>query len=36
VMPEVSPLQAVCGSIGVVLIGIAALWLRTTGQLRVR
>lgn len=36
VMPEVSPLQAVFGSIGVVLIGISALWLRTTGQLRVR
>ena len=34
VMPEVSPLQAVFGSIGVALIAIAALWLRRTGQLR--
>jgi hypothetical protein len=34
VMPEVSPLQAVFGSVGVVLMGIATLWLRRTGQLR--
>jgi hypothetical protein len=34
VMPEVSPLQAVFGSIAAVLMGIATLWLRRTGQLR--
>jgi len=34
VMPEVSPLQAIFGAIGVVLMGISALWLRRTGQLR--
>lgn len=34
VMPEASPLQAVFGAIGVVLMGISALWLRRTGQLR--
>ena len=35
-MPEVSPLQAVFGSIGVVLMGISVLWLRATGQLLAR
>jgi hypothetical protein len=36
VMPEVSPLQAVFGGIGVVLVGISVAWLRATGQLRLR
>ena len=35
-MPEASPLQAVFGSIGLVLMGISVLWLRATGQLLAR
>ena len=34
VMPEVSFLQAVYGTIGVVLAAISVAWLRRTGQLR--
>jgi len=34
VMPEVSFLQAVFGTIGVVLMGISVAWLRSTGQLQ--
>ena len=36
VMPEASPLQAIFGSIGIVLMGVAALWLRASGQLAAR
>ena len=36
VMPEVSPLQAIFGSIGIVLIGVSVLWLRASGQVAAR
>ena len=32
-MPEVSPLQAMFGLIGIVLMGVSVLWLRASGQL---
>jgi hypothetical protein len=34
VMPEFSPLQAIYGAIGLVLVAISVVWLRRTGQLR--
>jgi hypothetical protein len=34
VMPEFSPLQAIYGAIGFVLVAISVAWLRRTGQLR--
>lgn len=33
-IPEVSPLQAAFGVIGVVLVAVSVLWLRASGQLR--
>ena len=32
-LPEVSPLQAVFGSIGVVLMGVSVAWLRAAGRI---
>lgn len=36
VLPEVSPLQAAFGAIGVVLVGLSVAWLRATGQVERR
>jgi hypothetical protein len=36
VMPEVSFLQAMFGTIGVVLVGVSVAWLRRLGELRLR
>jgi hypothetical protein len=33
-LPELSPLQAAFGAIGVVLVAVSVAWLRATGQLR--
>ena len=35
-LPEASPLQAIFGVIGIVLMGISMLWLRASGQLAAR
>ncbi len=36
VLPELSPLQALFGVIGTVLVGASVAWLRATGQLAFR
>ena len=36
VMPEVSFLQAMFGTIGIVLVGVSVAWLRRLGELRLR